>query len=92
MRNGQATVLSPRPVDAAIERISKGTNFLFLGRIRVKIRSGSQRTGEQNGAVNSRQFALPSALAGLHVQKMIKKAVVAGSVRLGALPAVPKKS
>ena len=53
---------------------------------------GSQRTGEQNGAVHSRQFALPRAPAGLHVEKVIVEAVVAGGVRLGALPAVPEKS
>ena len=92
VRDRRATVLRPWPVSAAIERVGKGAYFLFLGRIRVKIRAGSQRTGEQNGAVHSRQFALPGAPAGLHVEKMIVKAVVAGRVRLGALRAVPEET
>ena len=92
VRDRSATILRPSPVSAAIERVGKGAYFLFLGRIRVKIRARRQRTGEQNGAVHRRQFALPGAPAGLHVEKMIIEAVVAGSVRLGALPAVPEKS
>ena len=92
VRDRSATVLRPWPVSAAIERVGKGAYFLFLSRIRVKIRAGSQRTGEQNGAVHGRQFALPGAPAGLHVEKMIVKAVVAGSVRLGTLRTVPEKS
>src|SRR5439155_22365814 len=92
VRNRYTAVLCPRPIDAAIERVGKGADFLFLSRIPNKIRAGSQRTSEQNRAVHRRQFALPGAPASLHVEKMIIKTMVAGSVRLGPLPAVPEKS
>ena len=51
-----------------------------------------QHAGEQDRAVHGRQFALPRAAPGLHVEKVIIEAVVAGGVRLGALQAVPEKS
>src|ERR1039457_2679817 len=92
VRDRSATVLRPRPVGATIERVGKGAYFLFLSRIRVKTRARSHRACQQNGAVHGRQFALPGAPAGLHVEKMIIKAVVTGSVWLGALRAVPEKS
>ena len=92
VRNRYTAVLCPRPIDAAIERVGKGADFLFLSRIPNKIRAGSQRTSEQNRAVHRRQFALPGAPASLHVEKMIIKTMVAGSVRLGPMPAVPEKS
>src|SRR6185437_2805925 len=91
VRDRSATVLRPGPVGAAIERVGQGTYFFFLGRVSVEIRTRSQDAGEQNGAVHRRQFALPRAPAGLHVQKMIIKAMVAGSVGLWALRAVPEK-
>src|SRR5450759_188578 len=92
VRDRSSTVLRPRPVSATIERVGKGSYFPVVSRIRVKIRARSQSTGEQNGAVHSRQFALPHAPAGLHVEKMIIEAVITRSVRLGALRAVPEKS
>src|ERR1035437_8867281 len=92
VRDRSAPVLRPRPVSTTIERVGKGSYFPVVSRIRVKIRARSQSTGEQNGAVHSRQFALPRASPGVHVEKMIIEAVVAGNVRLGALPAVPSKS
>src|SRR5664280_3355986 len=85
VRDCRTSVLGPRPVSAAIERVGKGADLLFLGRSRAKVRAGCQRTREQDGAVHGRQLALPGAPAGLHVEKVIVEAVVAGSVWLGAL-------
>ena len=92
VRDRSAAVLRPRPVGAAIERVGEGAYFPFLRRVRVKIRSGRQRAGEQNGAIDGRQFALPRTSTGLHVEKMIIETVITGGVGFRTLRTVPEKS
>src|SRR5664280_3308595 len=92
VRDCRASVLGPRLVSPAIERVDKGADLRLVGGVRAKVRAGRQRTREQDGAVDGRQFALPGALAGLHVEEVIVEAVVAGGVRLGSLPAVPEEA
>ena len=92
VRDRCALILRPLPIDAAIERIGEGADFMLVGGVRTKIRSRRQRTCQQKGAIYCRQFALPGAPAGPHVEKMIVEALVAGRVRLGALRAVPEEA
>ena len=80
------------PIGAAIERVAEGADFALVGCIGVEIDPRRQRAGQQEGAIHCRQLALPGAPAGLHVEKMIVEAVVAGGVGLGALRAVPEES
>jgi hypothetical protein len=80
------------PIGAAIERVAKGADFTLVSRTGVEIHSRRQRAGQQEGAIHRRQLALPGATAGLHVEKMIVKPLVAGGVGLGALRALPEKT
>ena len=91
VRHRCAAVLRPWPVGAAIERVGKGADFLFVGRIRVKIDARRQRTGQQKSAVHRRQFALPGAPAGPHIEKMIIKALIAGGIGSGPCGLFQKK-
>ena len=92
VRDGRAAVLRPLPIGTAIERVGEGADLMLVGRIRVKVHPCRQRARQQKRAVYRRQFALPGAPAGLHVEKMIVEALVAGRVGFGALRAVPEKT
>src|SRR5664280_653115 len=87
-----AAVLRPGPVSAAIERVGEEADFLFRRRVRVEICARSQRAGKEYGAVHGREFTSPRSPTGLHVEKVVVEAVVAGGIRFGALPAVPEES
>ncbi len=92
MRHRCATVLRPLPIRTAVERVGEGADVRLVGRIRIKIHSCRQCAGQQQRTIHCRQFALPGASAGLHVEKMIKKALIAARIWFGALRAVPEKT
>lgn len=85
-------VLRPLPIGSAIERVGEGTDVMLVGRIRIKIHSCRQCARQQQRAIHCREFALPGASAGLHVEKMIIEALIAARVGLGALWTVPEKT
>ena len=84
-------VLRPLPVGAAIERVGEGADLMFFGRICVKEHTSRQRARQQKSAVYRRQLALPGTPAGLHVEKMIIKTMVAGRVGFGTVRTIPEK-
>src|SRR5450759_3685544 len=87
VRDRQAAVLRPLPVDAAVERVGKLRYLALLFRLAVKVGGGGQCPGEQEGCVDGRQFRLPRAPTGLHVQEVIEESLVAGRVPVVALRA-----
>ena len=83
--------LCPLPTGTAVERVVKFMDFALVVATGVVIGPRRQRASQQESAIQCRQFALPGATAGLHVEKMIVKTLVAGRVRLRPLRAVPEE-
>ena len=92
MRHRGSAVLRPSPIGPTIERIGESANFLLLRGLGVEIGTGRQGAGQQEGAIDRRQFAVPGAPACLHVEEMIVEAAMAGGVGLRSLRAVPEET
>ncbi|HEX6270451.1 MAG TPA: hypothetical protein VFZ43_09465 [Anaerolineales bacterium] len=82
MPDGQFSVLSPIPVYPPVKLISELANFTLSGLVAIKILGRDQHSSNQDGGINRRELAVPGALPGDRIEKMVVKALVAGRVRL----------
>src|ERR1700674_1102174 len=92
MRHGYATVLDPVPVDTAVELLRERSHFSLRCRVLVEVRAGREGTCEQDRRIARRQLASPGVSAGVHVEKVIVNASVAGRIDVSALGTVPKET
>lgn len=86
------SVLRPSPIASPVERVGEITDFPFLGHLGVEIGCGCQRAGQQERRIDRRQFAVPHAPAGLHVEEMIIEPAIARDVRLLPLRTVREEA
>src|SRR5436309_14033675 len=85
--------LSPLPVDAAIDLDDERAYFHFFRLRAVEVRLTKQRPREQDRGVDGGELAVFEALPGLHVQKVVEKALVPGRAsRIRTLRSIAKKT
>src|SRR5207247_4070497 len=81
--------LCPAPIDTAIDHVHERANLRLLGIRAVEIGLTEERTGEQDGGIDRRQFTVLEPLPGLHVQEMVEEPLVtAPTASLGTLRSV----
>ena len=92
VRHRSAPVLRPSPIGTAIPRLAEIANFRLVRSVGVEIHPCGQGARQQKRAIDRRQFALPGATTGLHVEEMIVEPVVARRIRSRSLRAVPEEA
>ena len=78
MIDGGGAHLGPLPVHAAIDLFDQIANLHLLRARAVEIGLAEEGPGDKKRRIDRRQLALFEPLARLHVEEMIKKALVAG--------------
>lgn len=79
-------VQRPAPVDALVDEGRELADFGFrLVVFAIEILRSRQDAGDEQCRVDGRKLAVPGAMAGIHVQKMVEEAAVAGRVAFLAL-------
>ena len=67
MGHRDAAALRPVPIRAQIERVGELSDFVLLLVFAGEVGCGGQHAGNENGAVDRGQFALPNPPSALHV-------------------------
>ena len=78
----------PGPVDALIERIGELAHAPLVGCVAVEIGGGREHAGEQECAVDGRDFGVECAATALEVEEVVVEAAIAACVGFGALRAL----
>src|SRR5690606_20324664 len=91
LREAGGAVLRPVPVHAAVERVGTLADLALLT-VSVEIACRHQHAGDEERGIDQREFALPDAPAGPHVEEMIIEALVAGGIGCLALGTVQEEA
>src|SRR3954465_1924844 len=84
-RDTIALVQRPAPVDALVNEFCERA-YLGLGfTLAVEILCCGQNTGDEQSGIDGRQLAIPRAVAGIHMEKMVEEAAIASRVAFRAL-------
>ena len=89
---GRSAAARPLPIDAAVDRIGACADLVLARRVRAEIDARGQHARQQQRGVDQRQFRLPHALAGLHVEKMVVEALDSRSRPAGRLAGCSRRN
>jgi hypothetical protein len=92
MRERRLAVLRPPPIGTQVQLVRQGPDQVFVLSVAIEVGGGGQCAGQQESRVDGGELAPPGPSSGLHVEKVIVKAFVAGCVRRSPLHAVAKES
>ena len=91
VRDRRPAILGPLPVDAPVQLVGQRSDFALVRRFIREIGRRGQHARQQKCRIDGGQLTLPNTPSGLHVEKVIIKALVSCCIHSLALGAVPEK-
>src|SRR6185369_12956509 len=85
-------MLRPVPIGTLVKRLRERADLAFVLRVAIEITRSGERARENIGRIDRGDLTLARATPGLHVEEVIIKTFVTGSVRFFALRRVVEET